>query len=104
MAITWQGDEPQTFYQKRFAQGMLQLISDVDRLAKGRAPVVTGALKNSGRFKAQGANSVVESFGNARVNYAAKRERGPNRNPATEHYLENAAREVASQDISLYFK
>lgn len=101
--VQWPNGTPDEFFKKRFAQGLIALIADVDARAKRNAPIKTGALKSSGRWRSVG-DYVVEQFGSARVNYAAKRERGPNRDPSTEHYLEHAARDVSNGDIAQYFK
>lgn len=81
--------------------------------AKERAPYVTGALRNSIRVD----RSMLESDGlveiiaggttdgniKRNVNYAAKREIGPNRNPATEHYMANTLTAVMGSDWQQIF-
>lgn len=102
-AIQWKTAAPEEFWQQKFRTGLLAMMTEVDREAKINAPVKTGALKNSGRFYEQ-AGDVIEQFGNNRVQYAAKRERGPNRDSSTEHYLERAARDVSSGNIARFFQ
>lgn len=99
--------------ERRFELGFLNLTDDLINKAKGRAPVVTGALRNSirrepingldsdgtARVIAGGTSEPVTINNRAvvrKVDYAAKREIGPNRNPATEHYMENTLKEVIS--------
>lgn len=82
---------------------------DIAAKARANAPVVSGALRNSIRVEtiagdkgiqviAGGASSKIANGIVRFVNYAAKRERGPNRNPATEHYMENAMKETLKGD------
>ena len=83
--------------------------------ARANAPVVSGALRHSIRVEtiagdkgiqviAGGASSKIANGIVRFVNYAAKRERGPNRNPATEHYMENAMKETLKGDwIKKYY-
>lgn len=84
--------------------------------ARAIAPVVTGALRNSirveelddedgirviaGGASSKGSNGIIRF-----IDYAAKREIGPNRNPATEHYMQKAQQNVMSRDwVKKYFK
>lgn len=88
---------------------------DIAAKARVNAPVVSGALRNSIRVEtiagdkgiqviAGGASSKIANGIVRFVNYAAKRERGPNRNPATEHYMENAMKETLKGDwIKKYY-
>ena len=88
---------------------------DIAAKARANAPVVSGALRNSIRVEtiagdkgvqviAGGASSKITNGIVRFVNYAAKRERGPNRNPATEHYMENAMKETLKGDwIKKYY-
>lgn len=81
---------------------------DIANQARSNAPYVTGALRNSIRVQ-ESKNNTVEviaggSFGGRSVPYAWKREQGPNKNPATEHYMENAAKKIMTGDyIKKYF-
>lgn len=81
---------------------------DIASQARSNAPYVTGALRNSIRVQ-ESKNNTVEviaggSFGGRSVPYAWKREQGPNKNPATEHYMENAAKKIMTGDyIKKYF-
>lgn len=110
-------------YQQRFIAGVLKMGFDIRNKAIGRAPYVTGALKNSIRVSQDRADegiieiiaggvsapmeTLVNTFSGAPrkvasgarfVNYADKRERGPNRNPATEHYMQNSLNDVMQGD------
>ena len=85
---------------------------DMAALARQNAPYVTGALRNSIRVDRTSdetailvrAGGVVSSGSqNGKriahmVDYAYKREIGPNRNPATEHYMENAQKGIMTGD------
>lgn len=92
--------------------GLANMAADIQRRAVQNAPVVTGNLRSTIRQEIDGSNEYhidvvaggVTGSRGILVDYAYKREIGPNRNPATEHYMANAAREVASGDyIKRYF-
>lgn len=99
---------------QRMNEGLLSLGYDIAKQARQNAPVVTSALRNSIRVEADKSNNSVEvaaggivansSIGRRYVNYADLREEGPNRNPATEHYLENAQKFIMTGDyMTKYF-
>lgn len=101
-------------YEQKFIQGLISMGFAIRSKAIAKAPYVTGALRNSIRVDHTQAfdNGIVEviaggtsapmdsrdkrlSFKGERfVDYAWKREQGPNRNPVTEHYMENSLDEV----------
>lgn len=101
-------------WPKRIKEGTFKMAWQIAGKARDRAPYVTGALRNSIHIDSNAEeNAVMVIAGgdsymskpprNARqirrvVDYAAKREKGPNRNPSTEHYMENAAKDVMSGD------
>lgn len=89
---------------------MYEMGVDIETNAKMRAPYLTGALSNSIRtLNLQNVKQVQvvaggTSFGH-NVPYALVREYGPNRNKATEHYMQNAMDTIMSGDyMSKYFK
>lgn len=89
-------------------KGLFRLGYDIAAQARRNAPYVTGALRST--IRVQDVNSdtleVIAggSYGGKKVNYAWKREQGPNRNPATVHYMQNAQRSVMTGDyIKKYF-
>lgn len=96
--------------------GMFKLGGAMAAQARSNAPVVTTALRQSIRVEAEGNIVYVRAGGtvvfiqqkgkqaNKRVDYAYKREKGPNRNPATVHYMENAERAVMNGDWQKYFR
>ena len=103
---------------QKFIEGVFDLGFDIAAQARRNAPYVTGALRNSIRVEESPerdavlvrAGGVVSSgnFNGVRitrmVDYAYKREIGPNRNPATEHYMANAQRAIMSGDyLKKYF-
>lgn len=100
--IKWQVN-PQALYDKRFKQGIIMMMSDVERKAMARAPVLTGALRNSARLKATRDGAEV-MFGSTRVPYAYIRHEVNYKHPSTVQYLAKAAQEVANSDIGRYFK
>lgn len=97
-------------WPQKMREGLFRMSWQIAGKARERAPYVTGALRNSIHIdENQSESSILIIAGgdsymsrpprNARqirrvVDYALKRERGPNRNPATEHYMENAAKDV----------
>ena len=103
-------------WQQKLINGIGDMAFDMRIEALHRAPYVTGALRNSIRVLPLDAQDGADGFkvvaggtsapmdnkphggiaGVRFVDYAAKRERGPNRNPATEHYMENAQTTVMS--------
>lgn len=89
-------------------QGLFRMGFDIAAQARRNAPYVTGALRNTIRVQEAGNNSVEVvaggTYGGKRVPYAWKREIGPNRNPATVHYMQNAASAIMTGDyIKKYF-
>lgn len=103
ISFTWHGEKIAQM-SKYMQQGLFMLGYDIANQARINAPVVTSALRNSIRVeeapneatiyvKAGGIVASGRAGGaliSRRVDYADKRERGPNRNPATEHYMQNA--------------
>lgn len=94
---------------KDMVKGLFKMGYDIANQARKNAPYVTGTLRNTIRVQ-EGKNNTLEviaggSFGGRKVPYAWKREQGPNKNPDTEHYMENAAKLIMAGDyISKYFK
>lgn len=87
--------------ERKAAQALVVMGYDILGWAKVKAPVKTGALRNSIRVAERGESVIVSAGGSAGgkvVNYAYKREIGPNKNPATEHYMENSFKQVTSGD------
>lgn len=88
--------------------GMFKLGGAMAAQARSNAPVVTTALRTSIRIEAEGNIVYVRAGGivinNKKIDYAYKREKGPNRNPATVHYMENAERAVMNGDWQKYFR
>ena len=85
---------------KKAVQGLFRMGFDIATQARVNAPYVTGALRSTIRVEEASDNSVEViaggSFGGRIVNYAWKREQGPNRLRSTEHYMENAKKMVVS--------
>lgn len=81
-------------------KGLFRMGFDIANNARGRSPYQTGALRNTIRVVDVDQNNVEViaggSFGGFKVPYAWIREQGPNRNPATEHYMENAQKQIMS--------
>lgn len=75
-------------------KGLVRMGFDIAAQARRNAPYLTGALRSTIRVQETNDNTVEViaggSFGGRSVPYAWIREQGPNRNPATEHYMENA--------------
>ena len=97
---------------QRAREGLFAMGYDIAAQARRNAPVVTSALRNSIRVEAEAYDVYIRAGGtvvwdgkkNKRIDYAMKREQGPNRNPATEHYMENAKRMIMTGDyMQKYF-
>lgn len=88
-------------------EGLFRLGYDIAAQARRNAPVVTSALRNSIRVEADAYDVYIRAGGtvvkNKRIDYAMKREKGPNRNPMTEHYLENAQKMLMSGDYMIKY-
>lgn len=87
---------------KQLNKGGARMMTDILRMARQNAPVKTGALRNSGRFKQIGNTHWQVTFGNSRIPYARIREHTNQLHPNTTHYLERAAR-TASSRTKTYF-
>lgn len=89
--------------------GMSEMGYQIQRNAMLRAPVLSGDLRRTIRSQVldEGKSLVVlagGSWNGLSVPYAWIREQGPNRSSATEHYMQNAYRDVVSGDwIKKYF-
>lgn len=98
-----------TLMDKKAVQGLFNLGFDIAKQARRNAPYVTGALRNTIRVQETRQKTTLEvvaggTYAGYKVDYAMKREEGPNRNPNTEHYMENATKSVMSGDfINKYF-
>ena len=93
---------------QRTVNGLVRMGFDIASGARARAPYQTGALRSTIRVQEQGQNNVEViaggSYGGKKVPYAWIREQGPNRNPATVHYMQNSANAVMSGDyLKKYF-
>lgn len=91
--VTW-NDAALSLINKKAVFGLFKMGFDIAAQARRNAPYVTGALRNTIRVNETSQNTVEViaggTFGGRKVDYAWIREQGPNRNPATEHYMENA--------------
>lgn len=76
-----------------------RIASSVNIQAKANAPVLTGALRNSGRISANGDYSYNVKFGGSPtgVYYARRRHYENNLHPGTKYYLSRAAQTVGSK-------
>lgn len=105
--IKWNRPALNTINQKTM-RGLVRIGFDISAQARRNAPYVTGALRNTIRVTEVEDNSVEVkaggTFAGFKVDYAWIREQGPNRNPATEHYMENAMNFILSGDyMKKYF-
>lgn len=94
--------------QSAFAQGMVRMGYAIANQARGNAPVLTGALRNSIRTTVDGKDNVyVIAGGNAgqyTVPYAKRREYENNAHPSKRMYMHKAFNKIKSGDISQYFR
>ena len=85
------------------SKGMTRMVADLHARAVKNAPYLTGALRNSARFQSVGKLAYEVTFGNARVDYAALRERENRKNPNTRFYLRRAGNAVRKR-VHVYFQ
>ena len=87
-------DRAISLINRNAVRGLFQMGFDIAAQARRNAPYLTGALRSTIRVQDTSADTVEViaggSFGGRKVDYAWIREQGPNRNPATEHYMEKA--------------
>ena len=92
---------------EKAVKGLFKMGYDVASRARENAPYLTGALRNTIRVEEDGKDVKIiagGTFGGIKVDYAYKREQGPNRDSSTEHYMENALSYVTSGDyMKKYF-
>ena len=105
--LTWDNQALGTIENKTM-KSLFTLGFDIAAQARRNAPYLTGALRSTIRVQEAGNNTVNViaggSFGGKKVPYAWIREQGPNRNPATEHYMENAQKMImAGNYMQKYF-
>ena len=84
-------------------KGLFRMGFDIANQARRNAPYLTGALRSTIRVQETRTKDTVEvvaggTYAGKTVNYAMIREIGPNRNPATVHYMENSANAIMSGD------
>jgi hypothetical protein len=109
--FTWNNRAFETI-EKKTLEGIFAMSYDIANQARRNAPVITSALRNSIRVEEDGFTTYIKAggvvaqstIGAKYVDYAMKREQGPNRNPATEHYMRNAMNATMSGDyMQKYF-
>ena len=83
--------------------GLLEMVTDIHRRAADRAPIETGALKNSGKIEPV-TNGYKVKFGSSRVPYARRRHYENKKNPKTLGYLALAGESVARGNTAKYFR
>lgn len=99
VSVGFEFDQKKWYQLERREQiGMIAMADDIAGNAIDRVPVDTGALRNSIRRENPTEDGIQVSAGGGfyagndghtkYIGYAYKREQGPNRNPATEHYME----------------
>lgn len=109
--FNWKGEALDKIERKTL-EGIFAMSYDIASQARRNAPVVTSALRNSIRVEEDGYTTYIKAGGVVAqstrgakyVDYAMKREEGPNRNPATEHYMQNAMQGIMTGDyMQKYF-
>lgn len=83
-------------------EGGVKMMTDILKMARQNAPVLTGALRNSGRFQQLSTVKWRITFGNARVPYARIREHMNRLHPNTVRYLQRARNSAASRAKSYF--
>lgn len=87
---------------KQLNEGGVKMMTDILKMARQNAPVLTGALRNSGRFQQLSTVKWRIAFGNARVPYARIREHVNRLHPNTVRYLQRARNTAASRAKSYF--
>ena len=87
---------------KQLNEGGVRMMTDILKMARQNAPVLTGALRNSGRFQQLSTVKWRIAFGNARVPYARIREHVNRLHPNTVRYLQRARNTAASRAKSYF--
>ena len=105
--LQW-SDSRISLLNKDAVKGLFKMGYDIASQARTNAPYVTGALRSTIRVQEADDNTIEVvaggSYGGRVVDYAWKREQGPNRDSSTEHYMENAANTIMTGDyIKKYF-
>lgn len=83
-------------------EGGVKMMTDILKMARQNAPVLTGALRNSGRFQQLSTVKWRITFGNGRVPYARIREHVNRLHPNTVRYLQRARNTAASRAKSYF--
>lgn len=87
---------------RQLNEGGVRMMTDILKMARQNAPVLTGALRNSGRFQQLSTVKWRITFGNARVPYARIREHVNRLHPNTVRYLQRARNTAASRAKSYF--
>lgn len=87
---------------QRLNKGGVRMMTDILKMACQNAPVLTGALRNSGRFQQLSTVKWRVTFGNSRVPYARVREHTNRLHPNTVRYLRRAGNTAASRAKSYF--
>lgn len=87
---------------QKLNEGGVRMMTDILKMARQNAPVLTGALRNSGRFQQLSTVKWRITFGNARVPYARIREHVNRLHPNTVRYLQRARNTAASRAKSYF--
>jgi len=82
---------------------VLELATDIDRVAKINAPKASRALVNSAVIEKKGSGHYSVRFGGGNVPYALRRHFENKKNPSTLKYLERAGNDNA-RNIKRYLK
>ena len=83
-------------------EGGVRMMTDILKMARQNAPVLTGALRNSGCFQQLSSVKWRITFGNSRVPYARIREYVNRLHPNTVRYLQRARNTAASRAKSYF--
>lgn len=106
--LTWDNNKISLMNENAIT-GLFRMGFDIAAQARRNAPYLTGALRSTIRVQETSDKNTLQviaggTYGGKKVDYAWIREQGPNRNPATEHYMENAAKSIMTGNyIKKYF-
>lgn len=84
--------------------GINRMGASIKNLATMKAPILTGALRESGRIEHPDDDTVTIVFGSESVPYARRRHYENFKNPHTKYYLQKAGEEITRQGLEQFLQ
>jgi hypothetical protein len=89
--------------ERKLDLAVLEIATDIDRVATTLAPHATGALANSGRVVRDGSAHYRVIYGGGAIPYARRRHYENKKTPSSLRYLERAG-DQAARNINRYLR